>query len=72
MKKRRGMGYVLLVMLLTLCIVIGIMIPIQTAFQISAGIELPLVAIVTKGASFVVLALFALYFNIKLFKNIIY
>lgn len=70
LRKRRGMGYILLSMLLTVCIIVGIMIPIQTAFQISAGIQLPLAAIVTKGASFVVLALFALYFNIRFFKNI--
>ena len=69
LKKRRGMGYVLLAMLLTVCIIVGIMLPIQTAFQVSAGIELPFVAIVTKVASFVILALFALYFNIKFFKN---
>ena len=69
LKKRRGIGYVLLAMLLTVCSIIGIMLPIQTAFQLSAGIEIPLAAIVTKVASFVILALFALYFNIKLFKN---
>jgi len=71
LKKRSGMGYILLGMLLTACIVFGIMLPIQTAFQVSAGIKLPLIAIVTKVASFVILALFALYFDIKLFKNMI-
>jgi len=69
LKKRRGMGYALLAMLLTVCSIVGIMLPIQTAFQVSAGIELPFAAIVTKVASFVVLAFFALYFNIKFFKN---
>ena len=69
LKKRSGMGYILLVMLLTVCIIVGIMLPIQTAFQVSAGIELPLAAIVTKVVSFVILSLFALYFNIKFFKN---
>lgn len=69
LKKRRGMGYVLLAILLTVCTIVGIMLPIQTAFQVSAGIKIPLAAIITKVASFVVLALFALYFNIKLFKN---
>jgi len=70
LKKRRGMGYILLVMLLTVCLMVGIMIPIQTAFQISSGIKFPLAVIVTKVASFVLLALFALYFNIKFYKNI--
>ncbi|MFT5872470.1 MAG: hypothetical protein ACI8WT_001401 [Clostridium sp.] len=70
LKKRSGMGYILLVMLLTVCIIIGIMLPIQTVFQVSSGIELPFAVIITKVSSFVLLALFALYFNIKFFKNI--
>lgn len=70
LKKRSGMGYILLEMLLTVCIIIGIMLPIQTVFQVSAGIEIPIAAIITKIGSFVVLAFFALYFNIKFFKNI--
>ncbi|MGK2860873.1 MAG: hypothetical protein ACSLE0_03010 [Chitinophagaceae bacterium] len=70
MKKRAGMGYVLLSILLTVCIVIGIMLPIQTVFQMRAGIELPFIVVVSKIASFVILALFALYFNVKLFLNI--
>lgn len=70
LKKRSGIGYVLLQLLLTVCSVIGIMVPIQTVFQIKAGISLPIGAIVTKVAIFIVLALFALYFNIKFLKNI--
>lgn len=68
--RRRGMGYILLEMLLTVCMVVGIMLPMQTVFQISAGIELPLPVLLTKVASFVVLALFAVYFNIKFLKSI--
>jgi hypothetical protein len=70
LKKRNGMGYILLEMLLTVCIIVGVMLPIQTVFQVSAGIELPLAALITKVASFVVLAFFALYFNIKFLKNV--
>lgn len=70
LKKRNGLGYVLLESLLMLCIIIGIMIPTQTIFELSAGIKLSIGEIATKGASFVILALFALHFNIKLFKNI--
>jgi hypothetical protein len=65
LKQRKGMGYVLLDMLLTLCIVIGIMLPIQTLFQLKAGIELPLAAVISKIASFCLLALFAIYFKTK-------
>ncbi|WP_242851381.1 hypothetical protein [Clostridium sp. DMHC 10] len=56
--------------LLMLCMIVGMMIPIQTVFELSAGIKLSIGEIVTKGLSFIILALFALYFNIKLFENI--
>jgi len=69
LKKRTGMGYILLEMLLTVCVIIGIMLPIQTAFQVSSGIELPFAALVTKVGIFVALAFFAFYFNIRFFKN---
>jgi hypothetical protein len=70
LKKRNGIGYILLAMLLTVCVLIGIMLPIQTMFQVAAGIELSIGAIVTKVGSFVLLALFALYFDIRFFKSI--
>ncbi|RCX19298.1 hypothetical protein DFR58_10342 [Anaerobacterium chartisolvens] len=70
LKKRNGIGYILLAMLLTLCALIGIMLPIQTAFQVSAGIGLSIGVIVTKVGSFVALSLFALYFDIRFFKSI--
>lgn len=69
LKSRKAMGYILLEMLLTICTVVGVMLPIQAVFQISGGIELPLAVIVTKVASFVILALFALYFNVKFLKS---
>ena len=68
LKKRSAMGYILLELLLTVCSIIGIMLPIQTAFQVMAGISLPIEAIVIKVAIFIVLAFFALYFNTKLLK----
>lgn len=71
LKKRSGLGYILLDLLLTLCIIIGVMLPVQTVFQMQAGIELPLAAIITKIAGFCLLALFALYFKFRLFKAII-
>lgn len=70
LKKRSGIGYILLPLLLTVCTVVGIMLPIQTVFQIKVGISLPIGAIVTKIATFIVLACFALYFNIKYYRNI--
>ncbi|GAA4460148.1 hypothetical protein GCM10023189_34850 [Nibrella saemangeumensis] len=71
LKQRKAMGYVLLDMLLTLCVLIGIMLPIQTIFQMQAGIELSLPVIVTKVAIFCVLAVFALYFKIQAMRNVV-
>lgn len=68
--KRKGMGYVLLSILLATCLVIGIMLPVQTAFQVAAGIELPLAALISKVGIFVVLALFALFFIVRLMKAV--
>ncbi len=68
--KKDGFGFILLSILLTLCCIIGIMLPVQTAYQIFAGIDLPLAAIITKMGIFVLLAFFACYFNIKLFRSI--
>lgn len=70
LKKKDGMGFVLLEMLLTVCILIGIMLPIQTIFQMQAGIEIPLPALITKMGIFCLLALFALLFEVRLIKNI--
>lgn len=70
LKKRSGIGYILLPLLLTVCTLVGIMLPIQTIFQIKAGIFIPVGAIVTKISTFIVLAFFALYFNIKFYKSI--
>ena len=70
LKKRSRIGYILLALLLTICTIVGIMLPIQTVFQLKAEIPLPLAAAVTKIATFVVLAFFAVYFNIKFYRNI--
>lgn len=70
LKKKSGMGYVLLESLLTLCCFVGILLPIQTMFQMLAAIPLPIGAIITKVVTFVVLAFFALYFNSKVLKEL--
>jgi len=68
--KNNNFGYILLGINLTILLIIGIMLPVQSIFQIRAGIDLPLEAIVTKIGIFVILALIALYYEIKLFKGI--
>ena len=67
-KRERFIGYVLLRMILIVCQVIGIMLPVQTIFQMLAGIELPIPALITKVFIFIILAAFALYFDRKLRK----
>ena len=68
LNKENRLGYILLGIMLTVCLLVGVMLPIQTMFQIHYGIELPIGALITKVAIFVVLAITALYFEIKLFK----
>lgn len=60
------MGYVLFRMLLTLCKIIGIMLPVQTAFQMGAGIVIPTMTLITKVLIFVLLAGFATFFEHQL------
>jgi hypothetical protein len=47
----------------------GIMVIFQTIIPAKAGIELHIGAIITKVGIFVVLAIIAIYYEIKLFKN---
>lgn len=70
LKSKKGMGYVISTILLTICTIIGIMLPEQTAFQTWAGIILPPPVLITKVGSFVLLAIFALYFNFRLLRSI--
>ncbi|CAH2714490.1 hypothetical protein BACCIP111895_01653 [Neobacillus rhizosphaerae] len=70
LKKKDGMGFVLLEMLLIVCILIGIMLPIQTIFQLQGGIQIPFPVLITKVGIFCLLAFYALFFEIRLFKSI--
>lgn len=70
LKKKDGLGDILLAMILNMCGIIGIMISVATLFQTLGGIELPVPALITKIGIFIVLAAFAAYFNIKLYRNI--
>lgn len=65
---RRGdfTGYVFLRMIFKVCICIGIMLPIQTIFQISAGISIPIPVFITKALIFIVMALFAAFFEYRI------
>ena len=62
-------GYVLLRMILRVCIAVGIMLPVQTIFQLAAGISIPIPALVTKVFIFVLLAIFAVFFDCRLTRR---
>lgn len=70
LKKDDEFGRTLLSMLLMICLIMGVMLPVQTVYQMLAGIELPIQAIVSKVGIFVLLAAFAAHFNIRLYKSI--
>jgi len=63
-------SYILLGIILNMLAIVGIMVILQTAFQAMAGIDLPIEAAITKVGIFVVLALVAVYYEVKLFRNI--
>ena len=62
-------GYVLLRMILRVCIAVGIMLPVQTIFQLAAGSSIPIPALVTKVFIFVLLAIFAVFFDCHLTRR---
>lgn len=65
--KREGfIGYVFLRMILKVCIGVGIMLPMQTVFQLLSGILIPIPAVITKVMIFVLLAAFATLFEYRL------
>jgi hypothetical protein len=70
LKKKDGLGDILLAIILKMCGIIGIMISIGTLSQIFGGIEIPVPALITKLGIFIVLAAFATYFDVKLYRNI--
>ena len=48
LKRRKALGYELLILLLFVCSIVSIMVLLQTAFQTAAGIVLPIAALITK------------------------
>lgn len=62
-------GYVLLRMIFKVCMGVGIMLPIQSVFQLLAGISIPIPALITKVLIFVMLAVFAALFEYQLKQN---
>jgi hypothetical protein len=69
LNKNNNIGYILLGIILNMLVMTGIMVIFQTIIPAKGGIELPVGAIITKVGIFVVLAIIAIYYEIKLFKN---
>lgn len=69
MKHKNFIGYVLLRMIFMVCKGVGIMLPAQAVFQLLAGIPIPIPALITKVLIFVMLAVFAAYFEFRLKKE---
>ncbi len=70
LRRRNGLGFVLLEMLFTVCIVIGAILPFQSVFQIQAGIELPIPLLITKVGTFCLLAVLAIPLEYRLVRSI--
>ncbi len=70
LKKKNGVGDIIFTILLKACIIIGIILLSQSIFQIIAGIDIPIPALITKIGVFILFSVFAIYFNNKYYKNI--
>jgi len=68
-KKKKFISYVLLRMIFLICMIVGIMLPVQSSFQIAAGISIPVPALITKVLIFVLLAIFSFILNHRLKKE---
>lgn len=71
LKQKKSLGTLLWAAILRSCMVVGTMIIPQTICQLASGFELPLPALLTKGMSFVALGAFAIYFNNRLYREVV-
>lgn len=71
LKRRKALGYELLILLLFVCSIVSIMVLLQAAFQTAAGIVLPIVALITKVAIFAILAVFSMTLLFIVLKRIL-
>jgi hypothetical protein len=68
--RRAPLGYLLSTILLLMLAVIGVVVTVQTVFQLGAGIELAPGLIMGKAGSFAILSLFAVWFLYRIFHGI--
>lgn len=69
LKKRNSFGVVLLSVLTIGIVIVGAMMIFQTGFQIAAGIDVPIPALITKSLIFLLLGIYAVILAKKLYKN---
>lgn len=70
LKKEHVSTHIFLPVTLILCTAVGLMVTLQTVIMVLAGIELPLVALLTKVTSFILLSAFSLTYTIRYFQNL--
>ena len=68
MKKKDSFGVVLYAILLQSIIVVAVMMITQSAVQFASGVEIPLPALITKSLIFVILGMFAVCLDKRLYK----
>ena len=68
--RRAPVSYLLAAILLILLAIVGVMVATQTAFQLQAGIALAQGEIIGKAASFILLALFAIWLVVRFLRSI--
>lgn len=70
LKNGNPFGHILLAVILKACEFVGVMLVVQSIFQILANVDIPVAAIITKAAIFVLLSLFSVHFNVEFYKNL--
>ena len=69
-QKEKPLGTLLWAIILRACVIVGIMMIPQTVCQFASGFEIPLPALLTKSASFVLLGVFAIYFQNRMYREL--
>ena len=70
LKKKNPLGTMLWAIMLRACMIVGSMMITQTACQVISGCDLPFPVLATKSLSFLVLGVFAIYFNNKMYCEV--
>lgn len=68
--RRNDAGYLLAPILLIMLAIVGLMVSLQTFFQLSAGIALTPGELIGKAGSFMILAAISTWFIVRFFKNV--